>query len=214
MSYPSEQSDQESSDWTQSLSNTLSEFSSSVKCVLSVFGFIASFSLFITLVTLWVNFQDAYLATTRALTAISPLMSGLFPSILVGSTVFVAMWCIANGWYCIIVLRANFDSDIKARTALKSMAPDIEACLHRVVEYLQIEDDSLKERRWRRVYNGCLTIWEESHELEFEAPVFDDIHDALGNNAEGLDAEELVRLLRDLAPLSRRGNVDGVRKLR
>ena len=94
--------------------------------VLANLNLVVSLSLLAAIVSLWFDFRGAYTATKVAL---SPVAAALLPSVLVGLTVFVIVWCAVYGWRYVQSVRAKFVPDLEAKDGLKKLVPEIESCL-------------------------------------------------------------------------------------
>ena len=95
---------QPADEWTASLSNNLRGVATSMSGVLANLNLVVSLSLLAAVISLWLDFRGAYTATKSVL---SPVTAALFPSVLVGLTVFVIVWCTVYGWRYVQSMRAK-----------------------------------------------------------------------------------------------------------
>lgn len=204
------------SNWATSLSNIASQTGTKVKRVLTNLNLIGSLALLAALVSLWIDFRGTYTATEKAVTSLNPIAAGLLPSVLIGLTVFVTLWCLVYGWCCILWLRAKLDDDLSIRADLKKLTPDIEVGLLLLERVLQTEDANDKDRLVLAINYLCYELSESLADIVISDSLTSNLRDALHADDARLSANkinELKRLLEILAPLARRGNVKEIRRL-
>ena len=200
--------------WTASLSNSLRRMAESTQNVIANLNLVASLSLLASLVSFWIDFRGAYTATKDAINESSPVAASLLPSILVGLTVFVIVWCVVYGWRYAQSLRAKFAPDLEMRAGLKKLVPDIEACLFFLEEAEHVQDERQRYRLMRNINESCLSLWEDMQDIGVDGPTVYSINSALDfGGRDGLNLEELHRLLKALAPYARRGDVKEARRI-
>ena len=196
-------------EWTASLSNSLRGVTTSMSGVLANLNLVVSLSLLAAIVSFWFDFRGAYTATKDVL---SPVAAALLPSVLIGLTVFIIMWCALYGWRYIQSIRTKLGPDLKAKADLKKLVPDIESCLF-FLEKVGHAKDERKYNLMRYISELGLSLWEELQTIGLDGPTAYSIQSALPYRDEEPNVEELRRLLKALAPLARSGKVEEARKI-
>ena len=202
--------------FTAALSRSLSRIGESIQTIVANLNLVASVSLLASLASFWIDFRGAYTSTKDAINQTSPVAGGLFPSILVGLTVFVIAWCVVYGWRYASSWRAKLAPDLATKAGLKKLVPDIEACLFFLEEAEHVQDERQRDRLIGNISEMCLSLWEDMQDAGLNGPTVYSIGSALpwsGRSREEPNVEELRRLLRALAPLARRGNVREARRI-
>ena len=206
---PADGSETRAREWTASLSNSLQGVATSMSGVLANLNLVVSLSLLAAVVSFWLDFRGAYTATKGVL---SPVAAALLPSVLVGLTVFVIVWCAVYGWRYVQSMKAKLLPDLQAKVGLKKLVPDIESCL-----FFLEEVGHTSERRHIRMGDISeigLSLWEDLQTIGLDGPTAYSIQSALPYHDHGEpNVEELHRLLKALAPLARSGKVEEARRI-
>ena len=199
---------------TASLSDGFRGITAAMNGVFANLNLVGTLSLFIALVSYWLDFRGAYTATTDAIHEFSPVAAGLIPSALVGLTVFVMIWCAVYGWHFVQSARAKLVPDMKTRADLKRLVPDIESCLFFLERASQAIDERDKYRLKGYISESCLSLWEDMQSIGLDGPTVYCIGEALPFHSEDdPNVEELYRILKALTPLARSGKVREARRL-
>ena len=195
---------------TASLSNGFRGVATSMSGVLANLNLVVSFSLLAAIVSLWFDFRGAYTATKVAL---SPVAAALLPSVLVGLTVFVIVWCVVYGWRYVQSIRTKLVPGLNAKAHLKNLVPDIESCLFFLEEFGHAEDER-KPRLMRYISDIGENLSDDLQTIGLDGPTAYSIQSALPYHYQGEpNVEELHRLIRTLAPLARKGKVEEARRI-
>ena len=195
-------------EWKASMSNSFRGMVVSMTGVLTNLNLVGSLALLAALVSFWLDFRDAYTATKSAINELSPIAAALLPSILVGLTVFVIVWCAVYGWRYVQSMRAKLAPDLKMKAELKKLVPDIESCLFFLEEAGHVKDERSRHRVMSCIGESCLSLWEDMESAGLGGPTTYSIQSALpyGHEDEP-DVKELHRLIKTLVPVARSGNV-------
>ena len=199
--------------WTALLSNSLREVAASMSRVLVNLNLVVSLSLLATVMSFWLDFRGAYTATKSVL---NPVTAALLPSILVGLTVFVIVWCMAYGWRYVKSAKAKLVPDLEMKAGLKNLVPDIETCLFFLEEAMKVKDEGDKRRLMGYVRQTCSSLWEDMDTIGLDGSTVYCIIDALPYHDDDDDdpnVEELHRLITMLVPLARKGKVEEARRI-
>ena len=197
-----------------SLSDSLGMVAESTKNVIRNLNLVGSISILVALASLWLNFRGAYTATVGAVGELNPVVASLFPSALIGLTVFFSIWCVVHGWYYAKCLRTRFGSELVVRVGLKKLVPEIETCLFFLERLDQVADEGHQERLLKYISESGLTVWEEMMSLGLDGPTAYGIQAVTSwNEFDRTDTKELQRLLKLLLPLARRGKVKEARRI-
>ena len=207
---PADGSATRADEWTASLSNSLRGVATSMSGVLVNINLVASLSLLAAVISFWLDFRGAYTATKSVL---NPVTAALLPSVLVGLTVFVIVWCAVYGWRYVQSMRAKMVPDLEAKAGLKKLVPDIESCLFFLEEVDHVEGQR-KHTIMRYIREIGVSLWEDMQSIGLDGPTAYGIQDALPyHDDDEPNVEELHRLIRTLAPLARRGKVEEARRI-
>ena len=196
-------------EWAASLSNSLRGVATSMSGVLANLNLVVSLSLLAAIVSLWFDFRGAYTATKGAF---SPVAAALLPSVLVGLTVFVIVWCVVYGWRYVQSIRTKLVPGLKAKTHLKNLVPDIESCLFFLEEFGHAEDER-KPGLMRYIRDIGENLSEDLETIGLDGPTAYSIRYTLPSYDLDPNVEELRRLLKVLAPLARSGKVEEARRI-
>ena len=177
--------------------------------VLANLNLIVSLSLLAAVISFWLDFRGAYTATKSVL---SPVAAALLPSVLVGLTVFVIVWCAVYGWRYVQSMRAKLVPDLEAKAGLKKLVPDIESCLFFLEEVVHARDER-KHTLMSYISEIGLSLWEDMQTIGLDGPTAYSIRSALPHFDDDPNVEELRRLLKVLAPLARSGKVEEARRI-
>ena len=179
--------------------------------VLANLNLVVSLSLLAAVISFWLDFRGAYTATKSVL---SPVAAALLPSVLVGLTVFVIVWCTVYGWRYAQSMRSRLVSGLEAKAGLKKLVPDIESCLFFLEEAIHVQDEREKHRLMRHISEICVSLWEDMQDVGLRGPTAYCIYSALPfHDADEPNVEELHRLLKTLAPLARSGKFEEARRI-
>ena len=182
--------------------------------VLANLNLVVSLSLLAAIVSLWFDFRGAYTATKVAL---SPVAAALLPSVLVGLTVFVIVWCVVYGWRYVQSIRTKLVPGLNAKVHLKNLVPDIESCLFFLEEFGHAEEER-KDSLIRYIRDISESLCEDLETIGLDGPTAYSIQSALPQHGLPYDhtvpyLNELRRLLEVLAPLARSGKVEEARRI-
>ena len=207
---PADGSATRADEWTASLSNGLRRVATSMSGVLANLNLVVSLSLLAAVISFWLDFRGAYTATKSVL---SPVAAALLPSVLVGLTVFVIVWCAVYGWRYVQSTRAKWVPDLESKDGLKKLVPGIESCLFFLEEVSHAKDER-KQTLMGYISEIGLNLWEEMQEAGLDGPTVYCIQSALPRfDDDDPNVEELRRLLKVLAPLARSGKVEEARRI-
>ena len=211
---PADGSATRADEWTASLSNSLGGVATSMSGVLANLNLVVSLSLLAAVISFWLDFRGAYTATKSAL---SPVTAALLPSVLVGLTVFVIVWCVVYGWRYVQSIRTKLVPGLNAKVHLKNLVPDIESCLFFLEEFGHAEEER-KDSLIRYIRDISESLCEDLETIGLDGPTAYSIRYALPypnlpyEHVEPY-VEQLRRLLKALAPLARKGKVEEARRI-